>query len=96
MLAHVSSLHHSTSGAAIKRKRAMYSSDFETLAAEDKERADKLAKGARNKVINLGWSQHTGINIHLLGPPLKRRFVDTSNTDVTATESHVSVRRRCS
>ncbi len=85
-----------TTGAAIKRKRAMYSSDFETLAAEDKERADKLAKGASNKDINLGWSQHTGININLLGPTLKRRFVDISHTDVTSTVSHVSASRRCS
>ena len=85
-----------TSGAAIKRKRAMYSSDLETLAAEDKERADKLAKGASNKDINLGWSQHTGININLLGPTLKKRFVDISHTDVTTTVSHVSASRRCS
>ncbi len=74
----------------------MYSSDLETRAATDKERADKLAKGASNKDMKLGWSQHTGININLLGPTLKRRFVDISHTDVTTTVSQVSASRRCS
>ena len=81
--------------AVIKRKSALYSPDFETLATEDKVRADKLARGAGAGDINLGWSRHTGININLLGPTLKRRFVDINTTDVTSIVSQVSVRRRC-